>query len=159
MGAYRRHPSDFLAARELGIHESSFQKWRNRHGLPAKAKAEITPEEHLRRQRAWLETANSQKAAERLGLEPDTFRAWLRMQDLPSRIKLQQVDVNDESSKHSRYLRAYYQAKSDREAASLLGVPHDAFSRWRRRNRLPKTAEKSRQRHAEKKSLRRQTMQ
>lgn len=152
---YATAKSDREAAQALGLDPSTFRNWRLRHSLPAKNKPFVEPEEHARRTAAWAETENVPEAARRLGMEVGAFDSWMRQQGLRSRQALRTPDLGAEHSKHFRYLRAYHQARSDAEAASLLKVPAHAFARWRRRNKLPETSTASQQRLEKERAARR----
>lgn len=149
---YESAASDTDAAKQLGIHRTSFRVWRVSQGLPSKVahRRPLTPEEHARRLEVWAASVDNGDAARCLGISSPAFEIWAKKRGLRSNRHYQELFS---SGKHERYLHAYYESRSDAEAARLLKVPTLAVSRWRRRNGLPSTWDTYRKRMRERKKL------
>jgi len=146
--------SDREAARILGVHPSTFTKWARKRGLPSKGLLKFPPlppgsdlaaairhydpvAEVERRKAAWRASHQFEEAATSIGLHRTAFGVWARRTGLVSKARLH---TSGPGGRDERYLRAYQESSSDREAAQMLGVGQRAFAGWRRRLGLAPTS-------------------
>lgn len=154
--AFAQAKTDREAAKLLGFSESTFRNWRVRQGIESKNTWNGTPisdAEFDRRIEAWASSPSRLEAAKELGMTLGAFGWWQQTQGLPANSRLCD-DQTDEHSKQARYTRAYYEARNDQEAATLLRVPPEAFTRWRRRQGLEPASRTHARRMTERRELR-----
>ncbi len=98
--------------------------------------------EVLRRLDAYERGRNDREAAEILGLEKDAFQAWRLRAGLPARGERTRVRTKWHDPAPSAELDAIRRevlasARSDAEAARVLGVSRPVFREWRSRHGIP----------------------
>lgn len=91
--------------------------------------ARLGPVEYARRLKAYAETQDDAGAAAMLGIKRATFCAWRRSLGLPPK---RGRGHKLTPSERERRISAINSAKTDAEAARMLGMSTNALSSWRR---------------------------